>query len=509
MTRGEGAAGRLPPSRVPVIVGVGEIKDRPSDPAQGMEPMALMAEALRRAEADADASLLGRLDALDVVNEVSWPYVDLPGLLCETLGVAPRHRGYGPVGGETPVRFLHEAAGRIARGESAVAAVCGGEAQHTVSRAEKAGVSLPWTPRDPDAKPRTREYLAELARRHGIDMPIRVYPLYENAAQAAWGQTPAEGRAESARLWAAFSDAATRNPDSWLERRFGAEEIATPSAANRMIAWPYPKLMTANPLVNQGCAVLLASLEAARAAGVPDRLLVHIRGGAAANEPRDYMGRDQFARSHAMEAVLDAALEMVEGDAGRFAFREFYSCFPCVPKMARRRLGLPEDAAPTVAGGLTFHGAPLNNYMLHAACAMVRELRGAASGTLGLLYGQGGFVTNHRTLVLGAGAAAEGPLATLDRQAEADRRRGAVPVLVEGRTGAAAVETHTVVFRADGTPDFGAVVLRLPDGARTMARVPREDAETLGALMAPHRSAVGVAGRLAEGRGGLQEWRVQ
>jgi acetyl-CoA C-acetyltransferase len=168
----------MDPARIPVIVGVGEIKDRPADPAEGLEPMALMVEALRRAEADAGAGLLPRLDSLDVINEVSWPYVDLPGLICAALGVAPRHRDYGPVGGETPLRFLHEAAERISRGESAVAAVCGGESQYTVAQAEKRGIALPWTPKDPNAKPRTREYLAELQRRHGLDMPIRVYPLY-------------------------------------------------------------------------------------------------------------------------------------------------------------------------------------------------------------------------------------------------------------------------------------------------------------------------------------------
>jgi acetyl-CoA C-acetyltransferase len=498
----------IPASRVPVIVGAGEVTDRPVDPAQGLEPMALMAEAMRRAEADAGASLLPRLDALDFVHEVSWPYADPLGLLCEALGVAPRHRHYGPVGGETPVRFLHEAAERIARGESAVAAVCGGESQHTVAQAERRGVALPWTSRDPNAKPRTREYLAEVVRRHGIDMPIRVYPLYENATQHAWGLTPQQGQAESARLWSAYAEVAARNPGSWIPRRVAPEEIATASPGNRMIAWPYPKLMTANPLVNQGAAVLLTSLEVARGAGIPEHRLVPLQGGAAAGEPRDYMQRDRFDRSHAMEAVLETAVEMAGGDAGRFACREFYSCFPCVPKMARRALGLPEDAVPTVAGGLTFHGAPLNNYMLHAACAMVRALRDAAPGALGLLYGQGGFVTNHRTLVLG-GEAGAAPLVSQDRQAEADGRRGPVPPTVEGRSGEATVETHTVVFRGDGMPDFGAVVLRLPDGARTMARVPREDAATLAALMSPDRSAIGITGRLAPAaEGGLQEWTV-
>lgn len=503
-------AARIPEDRIPVIAGVGEVKDRPADPAEGMEPMALMAEALRRAEADAGAALLARLDALDVVNEVSWPYVDLPGLLCGTMGLAPRHRFYGPVGGETPVRFLHEAAARIEAGTSAIAAVCGGEAQYTVAQAQKRGIALPWTPPDPDAKPRNRDYLAALTRRHGIDMPIRVYPLYENATQAAWGQTPAQGQAESARLFAQFSAVAADNPNAWLPRAVPAEEIATPSPANRMIAWPYPKLMTANPLVNQGSAVIVTSLAAARAAGIPARRLVPILGGAAASEPRDTLARPRFDTAPAQDVVLETALKMAGGDAGRFAAREFYSCFPVVPKMARRRLGLPEGVVPTVAGGLTFHGAPLNAYMLHAACAMVRALRdGLPPGSLGLLYGQGGFVTAHRSLVLG-GEAGAAPLVTLDRQAEADARRGTAPPLVEGRTGPATVETHTVVFRTDGTPDFGAVVLRLPDGARTMARVPLEDAATLAALMDMRRSAIGLEGRLhpAEGEGGLQAWTI-
>ena len=43
----------MDPARIPVIVGVGEVKDRPADPADGLEPMALMAEALRRAEQEA------------------------------------------------------------------------------------------------------------------------------------------------------------------------------------------------------------------------------------------------------------------------------------------------------------------------------------------------------------------------------------------------------------------------------------------------------------------------
>ncbi|MBX9699206.1 MAG: acetyl-CoA acetyltransferase, partial [Acetobacteraceae bacterium] len=499
---------RMDPSRVPVIVGVGTVKDRPADPTLALEPAALMAEALRRAEADAGAKLLDRVDALDVVHQVSWPYPDILGLLTGMLGIDPAHRYYGPVGGETPVRYLHEAAQRIAEGRSQVAAVVGGEAQHAAAQAAKQGIALPWHPRDETLPPRNRDYLALLQRRVGLDMPIRVYPLYENACQAAWGQTPQQGQAESAALWSQYSEAAARTEDAWLPRAVPPAEIATPGPANRMIAWPYPKLMTANPLVNQGAAVIVTSLAAARATGIPAARCIPILGGAAANEPKDTMARPRFDMAPAQDVVLEAAVEIAGGDAGRFALREFYSCFPCVPKMARRTLGLPEGTSPTVAGGLTFHGAPLNNYMLHAACAMVRRLREHPPGTLGLLYGQGGFVTNHRTLVLG-GEAGAAPLVTRDLQTVADARREVPPELVEGRTGESRVETHTVVFRTDGTVDYGGVVLRLPDNTRSMARVPREDATTLGVLMDPERSAVGHAGRLmpaAEGE--VQTWQA-
>ena len=91
-------------------------------------------------------------------------------------------------------------------------------------------------------------------------------------------------------------------------------------------------------------------------------------------------------------------MDLVGGDGKAFDAIELYSCFPCVPKMARRTLGLGADVQPTVTGGLTFFGAPLNTYMTHAACAMVRKLRDGAK--LGLLYGQGGFVTKHHALVL-------------------------------------------------------------------------------------------------------------
>jgi acetyl-CoA acetyltransferase len=488
-------AASLPPENTPVLIGVGEIIDRPDDPAQGLEPLALMRHALISAEQDAGAALLHRLDSLDVVNQVTWPYADLPAKLADQLGAQPARAVYGPVGGESPIRFLHEAAARIARGESQVAAICGAEAQNTLDKARRAKIQLPWTPKPEKYDPPLHgaDFVQSVALNLGVFMPTTIYPFYENATAAHWGQTPAEAQAESGSLWSAFSKVAAENPNAWLGRVFSPADIITPSAANRLIAWPYTKLMVANPSVNQGGAVILASLAVARAAGVPDAKLVHVHGGAAAHEPRDYLMRDAYYASTAQDAVLHAIMK-IAGDRGLDA-AELYSCFPCVPKMASRTLGLKQGVVPTVTGGLTFFGAPLNTYMTHAACAMVRRLR--ETGGTGLLYGQGEFVTKHHALVVSSTPDETGSvLQHASVQNEADRNRGPVPEFTTTEAGDATLETFTVIYDREGAPSHGAVIARLTSGQRALSRVPATDESAIAALTSMSVSPIGATGTI-------------
>jgi acetyl-CoA C-acetyltransferase len=496
----------LSEDRIPVIVGVGEIVDRPKEIADGLEPLALLEEALRRAEADSGAKLLGEIGSLDVVSFLSWRYRDPEKLLASRLGVTPAHCYYGPVGGESPIRYLHEATQRIARGECAVAAVCGAEAQSSATKAERAGVPLPWTPfaKDVEEPKRGAAFQKPLAVKLGVFRPITVYPLYESATSAHWGQSPREALAESGSLWSTYSRVASENPNSWLKRRFSADDITTPTSENRLIAWPYTKLMVANPTVNMGGAVLLTSLAKARATGVPEDKLVYLLGGASAEEPRDYLLRDQFYQSHPQNAVLHAVMDLADGK--KFDAIELYSCFPCVPKMARRTLDLGPDVEPTVTGGLTFFGAPLNTYMTHAACAMVRKMRRGAK--LGLLYGQGGFVTKHHGLVLSREVPREAMQQEHSVQAEADRNKGAVPEFVAEAGGKGKVEAFTVIYRGKGEVEHGVAMLRTEDGRRTLGRIPASDETTLAHLRNMDRTPVGSLGEITMEEDGVPQWRV-
>jgi acetyl-CoA C-acetyltransferase len=494
--------------RIPVIVGVGEIVDRAKEITDGLEPLTLLEQALKRAEADSGAKLLGEIQSLDVVNFLSWRYRDPEKQLGARLGIAPAHLYYGPVGGESPIRYLHEAAQRIARGECSVAAVCGAEAQSSATKAERAGVTLPWTPfaHDVEEPKRGAAFQKPMAVKLGVFRPVTVYPFYEAASSAHWGQSPREAMAESGELWSRYSEAASHNPNAWLKRHFAPEEITTPSPDNRLIAWPYTKLMVANPTVNMGAGVLLTSLAKAREAGIAEDRLIYPWGGASAEEPRDYLLRDQFFEGHPQNAVLNAVMDLAGGDGKAFDAIELYSCFPCVPKMARRTLGLGADVQTTVTGGLTFFGAPLNTYMTHAACAMVRNLR---SGTkLGLLYGQGGFVTKHHALVLSRQPPREALAQDTSVQAEADRRKGAVPDFVTEASGKGKVESFTVIYGRNGDVEHGVVMLRTPENARALARVPAQDGNTLSHLMNMDRTPVGSLGDVTTADDGVLEWRV-
>src|SRR5437588_7814721 len=288
----------VPDDPVPVIVCVGEIVDGPKEILEGLERLALLEQALKRAEADSGGKLLGEIGSLDIVNFLSWRYRDPEVALSDRLGIRPKHAYYGPVGGESPIRYLHEAAQRIARGECSVAAICGAEAQSTATKAERAGVKLPWTPfaHDVPEPKRGAAFQKPMAVKLGVFRPVTVYPFYEAATSAHWDQTPREAMAESGQLWSTYSNAASQNPNAWLKRRFTPEEITTPTPDNRLIAWPYTKLMVANPTVNMGAAVLITSLAKARAAGIAEDRLIYVWGGASAEEQRHYLIRDQIVQ---------------------------------------------------------------------------------------------------------------------------------------------------------------------------------------------------------------------
>jgi acetyl-CoA C-acetyltransferase len=486
-------------SRIPVIIGVGQVNDRdePGRASAGLDSLDLMTAALHAADHDAGGGWLPRLESLGVVDQISYPQLgDVSAPLANRVGAAPRFcykSGYAS--GDSPLLLLNEAANRIGSGEISIAAVAGGEALRTAARSAA-----------PDAVRRVALRRGPSYRhRYGLVAPVDVYPLYENAGRAAYGQTLEQGQAESAEIWSRFSEVAADNPGAWLRRVVSAEEIKTASPANRPIAFPYLKLMVANSSVNQGAAFLIASLAEARARGVSEEKMIFVGRGAAAHEPVDLMARANYWESPSMTLSLRKALELNELRADELDYAELYSCFPCVPKMARRVIGWPLNRAMSVFGGLTFGGGPIGNYMSHAVVSLVLKLR--KSGRCGLLFANGGLATHNHSLVLSrARLAAHAFPQNFDFQAQADALRGAAPPVDENYQGPATLETYTVFYDRDGAPQGGAVIGRASSGARFIAKVPAEDAGTIAWLTSGEQEPVGARGAAIRGADGDACW---
>jgi acetyl-CoA C-acetyltransferase len=471
----------------PVLVGGGQVIDRPADPTEGREPLRLMEDAARRAadDAGAGAALLAAVDTLAVANIVCHDYGDAPGLLAERLGCRPRRTIYTALGGNTPQTLVNHLSDEIAAGRTDVALIAGAEAWHTMRALSRAGRTGVWAhvpaseaPRFGDARPG----ISGLEARYGAARPVDTYPMVENAFRAARGLTIAEHRRELVAFTGRCAAIAAANPYAWFRDGKSGEAIATVTAENRMIAFPYPKFMNAILDVNQGAALLLVSEEAARRHGVPPARWVYPWTGVDVVEHWFLQDRVDYAtlpgvRLAGRQLLATAGLEM-----SQIQHLDLYSCFPIAPRLSAAMLGIaPDDPRPlTLTGGLPWFGGPGNNYTTHAIATAMDRLR-AAPGSFALVHALGWILTKH---ALGVYASTPPPAGW--RRAGGDALQAAVdamphPPIVEEPAGRATIETYTVAHDRSGAPERGIVIGRLPHGGRFFALLPR-DADVLSAM---------------------------
>jgi acetyl-CoA C-acetyltransferase len=489
----------------PVIVGVGQFTNRSERIEDAIEPVELMARVARTASEDAgSASLLGRLDSVQVVNQMSWPYADAPGALAERIGASPAHKVYTSVGGETPQRLVNETAEAVVEGRIKVALIAGAEALNSRRIARKTGEHLEWSVRgNPEhVVGDTRAGFTEVEARHGATMPIRMYPLFENAIRAHLGLSVEDHQRRLGELCARMTRVAADNQHAWFPQTRTAEEITTVGPENRMVCFPYPKLMNSIIETDQAAAVIVTGSETARDLGIPEEKWVYLWGCGEAKDKWFVSDRVNYYTSPAMKAAMQRSLGMAGltvNDIGAF---DLYSCFPSAVQLGLDALGLkPDDPRPiTVTGGLPYAGGPGNNYVSHSIAAMAERLRNHRH-EFGMVTGNGWFVTKHSAGIYSSRQPSK-PWKRTDPaidQAHVDAQES--PELVETADGEAVVETYTVAFDREGEPEQGIVIGRLGTGTgpRFLANTP-PDRDLLWSMC--QQEFVGQQGRVSAGEDG-------
>jgi acetyl-CoA C-acetyltransferase len=469
--------------RTPVLVGVGQAQ---RDDALH-SPLDLLVTAARAAGDDTGAGdrLLREAGSVQVPDILGWRPVDPAAMLAAELGASPKETVKSTVGGNSPQMLVNQAALAIQHGDVDVVLLAGVEAMHSRQRARRDNVETGW-PRDDGAPPPTRTPgdgragTNELEVSRGLVMPTQVYPILECALRAAKGEGVAEHTARIAELWSRFSHVAARNPYAWTREPKSAHEIATPTPDNRMIGFPYPKLMNANMQVDQAAALVLCSVDAARAAGVPEDRWVFPWAGADAADHWWVSERQSLAASPAIAACGRAVFELTGTTVDDVRWIDLYSCFPSAVQLGADALGIDAwDASrvPTLTGGLTFAGGPGNDYVTHSIATCAMRLR-EDPGSLGLVTALGWYATKHAIGLYSSAPPPGGGFAWRSAQAEVDAlpRRQAVD-----HTGPATVEAYTVLHERDGSRSRGIAALLLDDGRRTWSTT--DDAALMAAMV--------------------------
>jgi acetyl-CoA C-acetyltransferase len=269
---------------------------------------------------------------------------------------------------------------------------------------------------------------------------------------------------------------ASTNPDAWIRRAYTAEEIRTFGPDNRLVGWPYPKLMNSNSAVEQGAAVILCSAERAEALGVPRDRWVFPWAAADAHDTPFASNRPTLSGSPAIREAGRTTFRLAGVDASDLAHVDLYSCFPSAVQVAAAELGLGTDRSLTVTGGLSFAGGPWNNYVGHSLATMQRVLR-EEPGSIGLVTANGGFLTKHALGLYSTEPPRSGSFRWESAQAETDAA-GSVELSADGQ-GPVTVEAATVMHDRDGAPENGILLTRTSDDRRAWGTTTDADAMKL------------------------------
>ncbi len=466
--------------RLPVLVAGGQCVER-TELVTAMDLAALAAsEALDQAP-----GLRGRIGKVSVVNMLSPAPAGAARALARRLGCTPAVTEVTTIGGNSPQWLVNRAAAAVAAGEVEAVLVAGDEAQRSVrARVAPRSSSAARTPRadrrgqddedgdedgdDPDpviGDPRSGVGPAELAA--GMIAPVHLYAMFESVLAARSGREFPEHRKVLGELMAPFTAVAAANPFAWFDEARRPAELAEVSADNRLVADPYPKRMCAVMGVDQGAAVVVCSLAAARRAGVADRAVFLLSGAEATDvwfpTARPDPGSSPGIASAGTAALAASGLGIDDVDAF-----DLYSCFPCAVQMGAAALGIELDdrRGLTVTGGLPYFGGPGNNYTLHAVATMADRLR--QRGGVGLVTGLGWYVTKHSVGLYGVEPPRRGWRAGATSAAQAVIDASATPV-AEGADATATVVASTVVSGPDGAPSAAPVIAHLADGRQVAA----------------------------------------
>lgn len=477
----------------PVIIGVGQASERVGEPNyEALSYMDLGGRALAAAIGNAGATgdLAGAIDTLAAIRafEMSRPGKEppfggpdnIPGALAKRVNASPRRLILSPTGGQTNQQYIGEFATDIAAGDSQCAVIVGSEVISTALALAAKGEKPDWSEKiggDFEDRGFGLDGMMEMPLfAHGATGAIPLYAIAENARRAKLGKSLNEYRRDIGELFEPFTRVAAANPHSAAPVERNAEELATVTDRNRIVAEPYTRMTVARDQVNQAAAIIIASAGLARKLGVPEDKLVHIHSVTAATELM-LSARPDLSANPASIASVEAALDRSGKSMDDMQFLDFYSCFaiPVFNQCDHFGLAVDDPRGLTLTGGLPFFGGAGNNYSAHAICEAVERVRGQR-GSYALVGANGGWMSKYATGIYSTEPA---DWSANDRFEKLPMANNGVPCS-DAPFDSATVESYTINFSKTGSD--AVFIGRNADGERVCGNADFTDEATRAAF---------------------------
>lgn len=486
----------------PVLIGVGQNTWRDRDvsrtPIDALTDVATMA--LKDTGVDAINELIDCVVNVSFITDTNPAVAALlprnPGAaLAERLKLPSAQLFKGALGGNSPQYLVNQLAQKLVEGECSVALLAGVELLDTFFNALKTQADISaWA--DGATPPATlgeeREGLNETEQLHGLYEPINTYPLFENALKHKEQRDSEAHQQLLGNICSAMSQVAAQNPLAWRQQLFTPADICQVSKANRIIGYPYTKLMNAILTVDMAAAIVMTTAGKARELGIAEDRLVYLRAGVDLNDIWHISERENLYSSPAIGAAARAALAQAQLKLDDIDCFDIYSCFPSAVEIACNEIGLSplDPRGVTVTGGLPFFGGPGNNYSLHAIAEVVARLRADEATVNGLVTANGLYLTKHSVGIYSSQAPCDKWSLLDNKPLQKAIDQGPSVHLDQTYAGKVTIETYTVAYDREG-PKEGYIIARNPSGHRVIANTGR-DIDTLSGLL--QQDPIGMVG---------------
>ena len=459
---------------IPVIIGAAQFTQRKNS-TETLDPVSLMAKSSRIAMDDTKVKNIEEfIDAVYMINVISWSYEDAPGMLSERLDIKPKEKVYFSIsmGGNSPQLMVNRAAKEILKGTHKCILITGGEAAYTLGKKFKGIPPESWPEKKEPSyiEEKKSGYLSGFERKNALGWPPIAYSMFESAVRAFFGRNLADHKKYMGELYEGYSKVASENPYSWTQKYLKAEEITTPSKNNRYITFPYTKQMCANNFVDQSATVIITSLEIAESLNIDHKDLIYITGCADFKNIHEITRRPNLHDSPAAREASRLALEQAGLTINEIDKFDFYSCFPSMVEMIIKELGIKKDDPRnlTITGGLPFHGGPLSAYSLQAIAQAVSLIKKNPSLNI-MILANGGYNSGESVGIYSSKPSKIPWEIRDDSKVQQSILDEALPPAVEKANGDLTINAYTILYSRTGEIKRGIFIGTLKDGSRTIA----------------------------------------